>query len=76
MIDEIWKSTAFIVLALQRRANVGPTQEIALPKLFAFGWLNNIGPTLGQRHFLVVKRVLCRWLANIGPTLGQHYYSL
>ena len=25
VLDEIWKSTSFIVLALQCRANVGPT---------------------------------------------------
>ena len=25
VLEEIWKATPFIVLALQRRANVGPT---------------------------------------------------
>ena len=51
VLDEIWKATPFIVLALQRRAKVRPTLRFSLLKLFIFGWLNNIGPTLGQRHF-------------------------
>ena len=70
VLDEIWKATFLVYW----RYNVGPTLGqhnncAALPKLFVFGWSNNIGPTsfffARKKGFVSLAEQL---RANVGST--------
>ena len=72
VLDEIWKARPFFMLALQHRANVGPTPFFASKKDFvssAEQHRANVGPTSRFANLKMFKN-------SVLPTLDQRWVNI
>ena len=51
VLDEIWKATPFYCVEFTTLGQRWTNIKRCADKGFVFGWLNNIGPTLGQHYY-------------------------